>query len=70
MAPAPDIRRIKMNYLNLKGTPKEIGFQCGKYFAKQGINISDTLPPSTEERKKYSTAVKPIYKQKYPMLLE
>ena len=37
-----------MNYLNLKGTPKEIGFQCGKYFAEQGINIS--VPP--EEQKK------------------
>ena len=59
-----------MNNLNLVGTPREIGFQYGKYFAEQGINLSSTLPSVTKERKDYTEYVKFLYKADYPEILE
>ena len=59
-----------MNNLNLVGTPREIGFQYGKYFAELGVNLSATLPPGTKERKEYSESVKFLYKSDYPAILK
>ena len=58
-----------MNNLNLVGTPREIGFQYGKYFAEQGINLSSTLPSGTKERKDYTESVKFLYKADYPAMV-
>ena len=58
-----------MNNLNLAGTPREMGFQYGKYFAEQGVNLSSTLPPGTKERKEYTESVKSLYKSDYPAIL-
>ena len=60
-----------MDYLSLRGTHWEMGFQWGARLAERGRFLLDHVPfPLTAERRAFAAACRPAYARHFPAALE